>query len=233
MQLLRLRSNFVEDLGEDFFGTRELGLDASAMSVPSRLFTGEEEPHRLTNGSVERSVALNSLEVPQSLTLPLRLSLRPFGATLPYPPPPPFAPLSLSSIPTQIGLLRPFYQSRFQQRATLPSPPPVSVPLPPVAPTEALPETAPPSTNGVGEEGSEAVPITIDEPVAPPLPTPPSPTLPPYIPDDVFDSILLRRLGPQAEIPATMSAAAKRKGEVEEGDSPAKKKKKSKEDGVG
>ena len=46
----RFRSNFVEDLGEDFFGTRELGLDASSMAVPSRLFRGKEEEYRLTNG---------------------------------------------------------------------------------------------------------------------------------------------------------------------------------------
>ena len=45
-------SNFVEDLGEDFFGLRQLGVDASSLSVPGRLFRGEEDEHRLTNGSV-------------------------------------------------------------------------------------------------------------------------------------------------------------------------------------
>lgn len=44
MKLTHARGNFTEELGEDFFGLRELGLDKefgmSSLSIPASLFHG-------------------------------------------------------------------------------------------------------------------------------------------------------------------------------------------------
>ncbi|KAH7334716.1 hypothetical protein B0J17DRAFT_88252 [Rhizoctonia solani] len=88
---------FAGELGEDFFGLRELGLDQefglTSLSIPRKLLRSR------------RNNALNSnaTKEPQ----------------LPYPPAPPFHPVHTASLESHIGLLHPFYASK----APVPPPP--------------------------------------------------------------------------------------------------------------
>ncbi|GAA5908039.1 SAGA histone acetyltransferase complex subunit SPT7 [Sporobolomyces salmoneus] len=73
--------------GEDFFGISETGLDldlgVTSLIVPKRVFRGDTSLPSDTATSI-----------------------------LPYPPPPPFVPLTSEAIPSQIGLLQPFFTQR-------------------------------------------------------------------------------------------------------------------------
>ncbi|KAK0549336.1 Transcriptional activator spt7 [Tilletia horrida] len=88
---------FMEELGDDYLGFKALGLDQelglSGVSVPSRLFHGR---------------SLGSRTAPQNST-----AAKP---DVPYPPPPPFIPLTSGGVNLQIGLLRDWYRQRLQQR---------------------------------------------------------------------------------------------------------------------
>ncbi|PWN51023.1 hypothetical protein IE53DRAFT_368416 [Violaceomyces palustris] len=88
-----MSGNFAEELGDDFFGFKEMGLDRelglSALTVPGRLFHGR---------GPSRANAL----VKGANTEP----------ELPYPPPPPFVPLTSAGISAQIGLLQPWYKEK-------------------------------------------------------------------------------------------------------------------------
>ncbi|CAE6388165.1 unnamed protein product [Rhizoctonia solani] len=87
---------FAGELGEDFFGLRELGL--------------------------EQEFGLTSLSIPRKLLRTRRNNAANANATkepqLPYPPPPPFHPIHTSNLESHIGLLHPFYGSK------APTPPP-------------------------------------------------------------------------------------------------------------
>ncbi|KAG8965276.1 Transcriptional activator spt7 [Tulasnella sp. 419] len=89
--------NFTEELGEDFFGFRALGLDKelglSSFVVPSRLFHG-----RSKRQDISTSNGVGNLEPPP-----------------PYEPPPQFIPLSHSSLELHPGLLSSFYRERFDK----------------------------------------------------------------------------------------------------------------------
>ncbi|KAL5638317.1 hypothetical protein ACGC1H_005114 [Rhizoctonia solani] len=81
---------FAGELGEDFFGLRELGLD--------------------------QEFGLTSLSIPRKLLRTRRNNAANANATkepqLPYPPPPPFHPIHTASLESHIGLLHPFYASK-------------------------------------------------------------------------------------------------------------------------
>jgi transcriptional activator SPT7 len=81
---------FDEELGEDFFGFKELGLDTEMKSlrVPSKLWFGKEPP----------------VIQPISVKVPNHTPLK-------YPFPPPFLPASTNAM---IGLLQPWYQHHLQ-----------------------------------------------------------------------------------------------------------------------
>ncbi|KAJ1306021.1 hypothetical protein OPQ81_010735 [Rhizoctonia solani] len=87
---------FAGELGEDFFGLRELGLDQefglTSLSIPRKLLRTKKN-----NASNH-----NATKEPQ----------------LPYPPPQPFEPINTASLESHIGLLHPFYASK------APAPPP-------------------------------------------------------------------------------------------------------------
>ncbi|KAK6902974.1 hypothetical protein L486_06429 [Kwoniella mangroviensis CBS 10435] len=85
--------NFADELGEDFLGLRDLGIDKefglASLTVPSSLFYGRRRRLAATHGEKE--------DLPD------------------YPPPPPFIPLSVSSIPTHVpALLHAFYAARME-----------------------------------------------------------------------------------------------------------------------
>ncbi|WVQ98831.1 hypothetical protein IAU59_005962 [Kwoniella sp. CBS 9459] len=87
--------NFADELGEDFLGLRDLGIDKefglSSLTVPSSLFYGRRK--RLggnANGGTKEDV-------------------------LEYPPPPPFIPLNATTLPTHLpALLHAFYAARVE-----------------------------------------------------------------------------------------------------------------------
>ncbi|RUS30725.1 hypothetical protein BC938DRAFT_479038 [Jimgerdemannia flammicorona] len=85
--------SFGEDLGEDFFGFKELGLDKEfsleTLSVPSRLWFGGAKAKPKLPG------------------------LAPKEKPLQYPPPPQFAPITDAD--SQIGLLRTFFAKKLEE----------------------------------------------------------------------------------------------------------------------
>ncbi|GAA6023596.1 hypothetical protein JCM11491_006048 [Sporobolomyces phaffii] len=82
-----MRGEVASWTGEDFFGLAPLGLDlelgVSSLTVPKRVFRGDP-------------------------SLPSEAST----SAVPYPPPPPYVPLTPETIPAQIGLLQPFFTQR-------------------------------------------------------------------------------------------------------------------------
>ncbi|KAI6007732.1 hypothetical protein F5J12DRAFT_830397 [Pisolithus orientalis] len=87
---------FADTLGEDFLGLRELGIAAelglSSLSVPRKLLKGKKD----ATGGVKA---------------------KPAEVQLPYPPPPPFIPITSKNVEDQIGLLRPYYHQRLSSLA--------------------------------------------------------------------------------------------------------------------
>lgn len=85
--------NFTEEMGEDFFGFKELGLDKELgmvnLSVPMRLFHGR--PGRAMPFATANAVK----EKPPQ-----------------YPPPPPFDAFTAEDVEEQIGLLRDFFRQK-------------------------------------------------------------------------------------------------------------------------
>jgi len=92
--------NFADAFGEDFLGLRELGIAAehglSNLSIPKRLLKGK--------GKGENKL--------------LSSAASPAEPPPPFPPPPPFILLSSDKVEDQIGLLRPYYQSRINALAS-------------------------------------------------------------------------------------------------------------------
>ncbi|WVR05165.1 hypothetical protein IAU60_002177 [Kwoniella sp. DSM 27419] len=92
--------NFADELGEDFLGLRDLGIDKefglSSLTVPSALFYGRKK--RAVDAGLE-GLKDSSLE---------------------YPPPPKFVPLVPSAIPTILpALLHAFYATRMEAGVTV------------------------------------------------------------------------------------------------------------------
>ncbi|TKY88787.1 hypothetical protein EX895_002418 [Sporisorium graminicola] len=89
---------FAEDLGDDYFGFRELGLDRelgmSGLTVPTRLFYG-----RARNAG--NALAARGGAVKENV--------------LPYPPPPEPVPLVAAAIGAQIGLMQSFYSDKMRE----------------------------------------------------------------------------------------------------------------------
>ncbi|KAJ7578268.1 hypothetical protein C8J56DRAFT_969556 [Mycena floridula] len=104
------RGDFADTLGVDFFGFKEMGLaeefGLSSLSIPQSLLKGKRK-------RMKPSEIIKPTEPPP-----------------PYPPPPPFVIMTASQVDDQIGLLRPYYLSRFTA---------LSQPAPPPAPSQANP----------------------------------------------------------------------------------------------
>ncbi|KAG6806356.1 hypothetical protein H0H92_011606, partial [Tricholoma furcatifolium] len=102
--------DFADALGEDYLGLRELGIAAefnmTSLSIPKKLLRGKKA--QKSNNS----------------------SAKPTEPPPPYPPPPPFILLKGSRVEDQIGLLKSYYQSRFEQLALSQVTPSIPAPLP-------------------------------------------------------------------------------------------------------
>jgi transcriptional activator SPT7 len=127
--------NFADAIGDDFLGLRELGI-ADELGMTSLTI-----PRRLLRGKKDRAAAAAKAAEP----------------ALPYPLPPPFIPLTSDKVEDQIGLLRPYYESRFA--ALAPSYPPQ--PLLEAAPMEGIIKLELPDatqrTHGLEPQPSEAI----------------------------------------------------------------------------
>jgi transcriptional activator SPT7 len=109
-----MSGTFAQDMGDDFFGfkemglDKELGLDMSQLVVPSKLFDRGKNARGSNGrhvGAVARSGAAASNGV---IGGPAEVIL--------FEPPPPYVPLSEAAISAQIGLLQPFYRDLIRSR---------------------------------------------------------------------------------------------------------------------
>lgn len=143
--------------------------------------------------------------------LPLRFfhSAKPSEAPLPYPPPPPFVPLTAADIEDQIGLLKPYYHNRIALLVASSVPPiaapPAPLPGPVLGPSPpslnpSLPQ--PPPTLPPGNHSSN-----------PPPPPPPPPDL--VLPDDAPNHSQIK-MSPVGQIVKSSGAGggAKKKGKA-------------------
>ncbi|KAK0447963.1 hypothetical protein EV421DRAFT_1900630 [Armillaria borealis] len=162
--------DFAESLGMDYLGLRELGiaeeLGMSSLTIPKRLLKGKK-----------RSKG------------PLSAAVKPSEPPPPYPPPPPFVPLTVRKVSDQIGLLKPFYQSRISAMSAPPPPPPPTLNSYPLL------------------TDSSGAPIPIPAPPPPPPSSPPPDTV---IPDEAPGAGQMK-MGPLGQIIKTGGTAAKKK----------------------
>ena len=98
--------DFAEELGEDFFGFKDLGIDVGGVSVPLHLLQ-----NRMRNSNQAQNARYDFLFVPEilwgfSLTSHSSLSSAPVSD---LPTPPPLAPITISSVKNQIGLVHNFF----------------------------------------------------------------------------------------------------------------------------
>ncbi|GLB37890.1 putative bromo domain containing protein [Lyophyllum shimeji] len=159
--------DFADALGEDYLGLRELGIAAefglSSLAIPKKLLRGKKSKDK-------SSAAAKPTEPPP-----------------PYPPPPPFIPLNASKVDDQIGLLKPYYQSRFSALAAMPqqpasiSPPPLPGPSMPQGQPSVSPSQAQPPQPAYGMPPYPPVSQEVKPPVPPPAPVPPESLI---LPDD-------------------------------------------------
>lgn len=186
--------NFADAFGEDFLGLRELGIAAehnlSSLTIPKRLLKGKKGDGK-SNAS---SYVLSVLAVAYAHALNFRrISAKPTEPPPPFPPPPPFVPLDSTKVENQIGLLKPYYQSRISSLSTTTFIPPLPgpVPLPLGYPASATPYGLPPHG-------------------APPEPQPPAVIT---LPDDL-PALAQTKMGPLGQILKAGPAAgsSKKKG---------------------
>ncbi|KAF8210067.1 hypothetical protein K438DRAFT_1959354 [Mycena galopus ATCC 62051] len=178
--------DFADALGEDYLGLRELGIAAefgmSSLSIPKKLLRSKRR--------VLGAGAGNIVKAPPPL---------------PYPLPPPFVPLSAGKVDSQIGLLRPYYMSRFTMMAAASAPP--AVVQPPPLPGPSLPgfSTLP------GPPGT--LPLATPTPTPTPMPPPPPPSLQPSpsmeLPDDP-PLTAQAKMGPLGQILLTKTGGKKK-----------------------
>lgn len=137
------RGNWTEELGEDFFGFKALGLDKelgmSTLSIPSRLFHGRAK--RQDAAAAELVHTLRLCFIASLIAFYRAASKEP---PPPYPPPPPFVPFTTNIIDPPIGLLASFYREKMEKLG-VPAPLPTPDPTQPLAsPTGAsLPDDPP------------------------------------------------------------------------------------------
>ncbi|KAK0226915.1 hypothetical protein EDD85DRAFT_854061 [Armillaria nabsnona] len=162
--------DFAESLGMDYLGLRELGiaeeLGMSSLTIPKRLLKGKK-----------RSKG------------PLSAAVKPSEPPPPYPPPPPFVALTVGKVNDQIGLLKPFYQSRISAMSAPPPPPPPTLNSYPLL------------------TDSSGAPIPIPAPPPPPPSSPPPDTV---ISDDAPAPSQMK-MGPLGQIIKTGGTSAKKK----------------------
>ena len=187
------RGDFADLLGEDYLGLRELGIAAefgmSSLTIPKKLLRGKR-PQKASGAAYVSHFRL----VSSSTQCPIRS--KPKEPPPPYPPPPPFHLLAYKTLDDQIGLLKPYYQSRFtalaqETAAKSAAPPPLPAPQLAGTPAPDIPAVAPPAA---------AQPSEV--------------SIPPdfVLPDDPPNSAQVR-IGPLGQImrPSTTSGSGKKK----------------------
>ena len=204
--------------GEDFLGLRELGiaseLGVSSLSVPKKLLrpkggrTGAGSSLPYVKPFLVFYLLTHSTVVPPSALC----RSKPLEPPPLFPPPPPFVPLESTRMEDEIiGLLRPFYKSRFdtlaQSQVTTPKPPPSTAD----------------GVTAVGDpSGSRTIPSILGQLSQPSLPFPTllQPTVQQpqslILPDDAPSSAQTK-MGPLGQIASGKStnAAAKKKQKKE------------------
>ncbi len=95
-----IAGSFADEVGDDFFGFKELGLDLGiqSLAVPTRLFRGMGGR---PGAGVPGAGGINGIKGPAEENI--------------YPPPPPFVPLDSAGIASQIGLLQPFFKEKMRE----------------------------------------------------------------------------------------------------------------------
>ncbi|KAF8815964.1 hypothetical protein BYT27DRAFT_6482270 [Phlegmacium glaucopus] len=190
--------DFADVLGEDYLGLRALGIAAefglSNLSIPKKLLKGKKGQNKPT-------------------------AAKPSEPPLPYPPPPPFIPLTAADVDDQIGLLKPYYHNRITLLAASLAPPMAVAPAP-------LP--GPVLGNGIGPSPLSVYPSAPPPPMLPPgnysashsnLPPNPLPPPPPppdlILPDDTPRASQLK-MGPIGQIikSSGTGGGTKKKGKV-------------------
>lgn len=145
-------------------GLRELGIAAehnlSSLTIPKRLLKGKKGDGKFTASSYVISVSI--VIYAHTLDLP-PISAKPTEPPPPFPPPPPFIPLDSTKVENQIGLLKPYYQSRISSLSTTTFIPPLPgpVPLPLGYPASATPYGLPP--HGAPPEPQPLAVITLPD----------------------------------------------------------------------
>jgi len=182
-------------VGEDFLGLRELGitseLGVSSLSIPKKLL--RPKGARIGAGN----------------TLPTK----PTEPPPPFPPPPPFVPLESTRMEDEvIGLLRPYYKTRFDALAQS-----VGPPKPPSS-TDGATAVGNPSISQPPSFIPGLLPLPFPTLPQPTLQQPPQPSLPSalVLPDDVPNPSQTK-MGPLGQIAGGKSAgaAAKKKPKKE------------------
>lgn len=104
-----MSGTFAQDMGDDFFGfkemglDKELGLDMSQLMVPSKLFNkGAQAGSK--RAAIGAGAGVNGMAGSRAVEI------------LSFEPPPPYIPISESSIKAQIGLMQPFYREQIRSR---------------------------------------------------------------------------------------------------------------------
>ncbi|KAI0325865.1 hypothetical protein GY45DRAFT_1374421 [Cubamyces sp. BRFM 1775] len=168
--------HFAESFGEDFLGLKELGIadefGLASLSIPKRLLKGK--------GKVKEGPS----------------AAKPTEPPPPFPPPPPFIPLDSTMVDNQIGLLKPYYQSRISELSTSHIPPPAPQPpselgMPPAPPPGAFPASAP----------------SLGPPTGPPPPVPGAEAPVVVLPDDA-PSPSHAKIGPLGTVSKAAPAAS-------------------------
>lgn len=159
--------DFAEDIDEDFFGFKELGLDRefglATLSVPLHLLQ-----NRMYNAAQSQNTRYAST-IPSLIIRQLTFSSTTQTVTL-FPTPPPYARISVDNLQGQIGLLQAFFKGKLEANSDEPLvedlelPPkqrpmaakprlPASGKIPPLAGVSAphsSPQKRPPPPNAVG-----------------------------------------------------------------------------------
>ncbi|KAK4686338.1 transcriptional activator SPT7, partial [Tremellales sp. Uapishka_1] len=134
-----LDGNFAEELGEDFLGLRDLGIDKefgmTTLNVPTSVFYGRRK--RLADAALQGA----KVDIPD------------------YPPPPAFIPVNPSTLSSHLpGLLHAFYAARLESGMSMASDDPFDPSLSQIGPLGQIiakgPAIATGKKKGEGREGS-------------------------------------------------------------------------------
>jgi transcriptional activator SPT7 len=189
------RGGFTDAFGEDFLGLRELGIASefglSSLTIPKKLLKNKNKGRDELNATAYVPFSFCRVYILRFNSIKLN------EPPPPYPPPPPFVPITPAMVDDQIGLLKPYYQSRL---SALMGPSPMQPPSAPPAAAFGTPVNVSPSMPG-----------------PPPIASPPSISLL----DDAPNPAQIK-MGPIGQIVkgGPSAGATKKKNKAKEADKP-------------